>query len=81
MGILNSLGLLQVNLLSRFSPAHPAPVDLTEIFPSLGLTPRDSRRPLPVPNLRQILAMLVDVLFVLDQLILDHLLEVGTLGA
>jgi len=34
------------------------------------------RTPLPVPDLRQILAVLVDVLFMLDELILELLLEV-----
>src|ERR1039458_2376660 len=37
--------------------------------------------PLPVPNLRQILAVLIDVLLVLDELVPDHLLQIGAPGA
>ncbi len=37
--------------------------------------------PLPVPNFRQVLAVLIDVLLVLDELVLHHLLQVGPLGA
>ena len=36
--------------------------------------------PLPVPNLRHVLAVFVDVVFVLDELVLHLLLEVGALG-
>ena len=35
--------------------------------------------PLPVENLGEVLAVLVDVFFVLDEFILHHLLEVRTL--
>ena len=37
--------------------------------------------PLPVPDFRHVLAVLVDVLLVLDELVLHHLLQVGPLGA
>jgi Tfp pilus assembly protein FimV len=37
--------------------------------------------PFPVADLRQVLAVLVDVLLVLDQLVPHHLLQVGALGA
>src|SRR2546429_8844781 len=38
------------------------------------------RAPLPIPNLRQILAMLRDVLLVFDEFVADGLLGVGSLG-
>lgn len=37
-------------------------------------------RPLPIPNLRQVLAVLRDVLFVLDELVANGLLGVGGMG-
>lgn len=37
--------------------------------------------PLPVPDLRQVLTVFVDVLLMLDELILDHLLQIGPIGA
>ena len=37
--------------------------------------------PFPVPDLRQVLIVFVDVLIVLDELVMDHLLQVGPLGA
>ena len=37
--------------------------------------------PFPVANLRHVVAMLVDVLLVLNQLLVDRLLEVGGTGA
>ena len=36
--------------------------------------------PLPVPDLRHILAVLIDVMLVLDELVLHHLLQIGPLG-
>src|SRR5207245_2306709 len=43
-------------------------------FPSL------TQSPLPIPNLRQVLAALSDVLLVLDEFVADGLLGVGGLG-
>src|SRR5579871_4767178 len=41
----------------------------------------DGSAPFPVPNLRQVLAVLVDVLLVLDQLVLELLLQVDAFFA
>src|SRR5580704_19253406 len=38
-------------------------------------------RPLPVANFRHVLAVLIDIDLVLDKLVLDHLLQIGTLNA
>ena len=45
------------------------------IFLCFDLTPS------PVPDFRHVLAVLVDVLFVLDELVLHHLLQAGPLSA
>jgi len=37
--------------------------------------------PFPVTNLRQVLAVFINVLLVLDELVLHHLLQIGPLGA
>src|ERR1700678_108850 len=37
--------------------------------------------PLPVADFRQILAVVINVMFVLDKFVLHHLLEIGALGA
>jgi hypothetical protein len=37
--------------------------------------------PLPVTDFRHVLAVLIDVMLVLDELVLDHLLQVRALGA
>ena len=37
--------------------------------------------PLPVSDLGQVLAVLVDVSLVLDELVLHHLFQIGALGA
>ena len=36
--------------------------------------------PLPVPDFRQVLAVLVDVMLMLDELVLHLLLQIGSLG-
>ncbi len=36
--------------------------------------------PLPVPNFRHILAVFIDIVFVLDEFVLHLLLQVGALG-
>src|SRR5579871_241080 len=40
---------------------------------------RFGRTPLPIPDFRQVLAVLVDVVLVLDEFVLHHLLQVGAL--
>ena len=37
--------------------------------------------PFPVADFRQVLAVLIDVLLMLDEFVLNHLLEISTLGA
>ena len=44
------------------------------------LSTRGTIRPFPVPDFRQVLTVFIDVMLMLDQLVLHHLLQVGALG-
>jgi hypothetical protein len=73
MGILDSYDSIQVELLSISAPAYPQsiwfrhPRVLRPRFLLLGFAPT----PLPVPDFRQVLAVFIDVMLVLDQLDFD----------
>src|ERR1019366_3160330 len=81
IGNLNSSGSLQVRLFSTFASVDPLSDWFRHTRPSRQrlLLLRITVIPLPVPDFRQVFAVLVDVMLVLDQLVFHLLLQVGAL--
>src|ERR1039458_9719363 len=82
MGILDSFGSFQVILFCTVAPADPPSgwFRHTCLFRQRFPVLRFALAPLPIPNLRQILAVFINVMLVLDEIVLHLLLQVGTLG-
>ena len=84
MGIGDAFDLIQVNLFYSAACVHSQSVALSHArllrrrwFPYF----RFASTPLPVPDFRHVLSVLVDVLLMLDKLVLHHLLQVSALIA
>jgi hypothetical protein len=82
MGILDSFGSFKVVVPSIFVSCDPPQLWFrhTNIFRQRLPILRFAVTPFPVADFRQILAMFINVMLVLDEFVPHLLLQVGTLG-